>query len=181
MTLKKTVFSPFLSAFTLLELIMVLVMLSLLVTLAVPSFRAMIQNNQSLALTHSLVSALNIARSEAIKRSVSVSVCAASDASFTACGNNWNNGWLIFTNPNEDNAFTSSTEVLLKTEQVIGSTVSIITTPAIGIATYQATGFPLSTSNNLVFTITAVGCTGNNGNTITISTTGRILRQAIAC
>lgn len=177
MTLKT---HPSLAAFTLLELITVLTMLTILVTLAIPSFRAMIQNNQSTSVTNELVSALNLARSEAIKRGISVSVCAATDSTFSACGSNWNNGWLTFTNNNEDSNFTDSTEILLKAGQITGSGISITTTPVVGIATYQSTGFPLSTSN-LIFNISATGCTGNNANTITISPTGRIATSAAAC
>lgn len=182
MSLKLRTSSSSLAAFTLVEIIVVLIMLTILVTLAIPSFQSMIKNNQSVSLTNELVSALNLTRSEAIKRGLSVSICAASDSSLTTCGTNWENGWLIFTNPNEDNTYANNTnEVLLKVQQITDTNISITTTPSLGIVTYQSTGFPLAANNNLAFSVKAIGCTSNNASTITINPTGRIASTPTAC
>lgn len=181
MILKKRA-SLHLSAFTLLELIIGLIILSIVSMLAVPSFQAMIQNNQVLTTTNDLVNSLNMIRSEAIKRGVSVSLCAASDSTLSACGTNWKNGWLIFSNPNEDGVFANdANEILVKVKQITEPNVSISTTPTAGIVTYQPSGFPISTSSHFVFNISANGCTGNNASRITIMPTGRILTSAVAC
>jgi type IV fimbrial biogenesis protein FimT len=54
--------------FTLIELLITIVVLAVLLTLAAPSFRDVIQNNRVTAQANELVSALNLARSEAVKR-----------------------------------------------------------------------------------------------------------------
>lgn len=170
------------SAFTLLELLVVIVVLVILITLAVPSFQAILQNNRTISLANELVSALNLARSEAIKRGVSVSVCAAADSNFNACGSNWNNGWLVFTNPNEDANFdNNNTEILLRIEQIVGQGYVVYNTPSTGVATYTSTGFPLPATGNMVFNISATGCAGNNARRITITTTGRLITNPVAC
>lgn len=54
--------------FTLIELLVTIVVLAVLLTLAAPSFRDVIQNNRVTAQANELVSALNLARSEAVKQ-----------------------------------------------------------------------------------------------------------------
>ena len=53
--------------FTLVELLVTIVVLSILLGLAVPAFRSFMQNDQQWTQTSNLVVGLNIARSEAIK------------------------------------------------------------------------------------------------------------------
>jgi type IV fimbrial biogenesis protein FimT len=54
--------------FTLIELLITIVVLAVLLTLAAPSFRDVIQNNRVTAQANELVSALHLARAEAVKR-----------------------------------------------------------------------------------------------------------------
>ena len=169
-------------AFTLLELLAVIAVLVILMLLVVPSFQSIIQNNRTVSLSNELISALNFARSESIKRGVSVSLCAAADVNLNSCGSNWNNGWLVFVNPNEDAAFANNaTEILLRIQQILGQGYSVTTTPALGVATYTSSGFPLAATGNMVFNITATGCTGNNARSIRVTTTGRLNMTPVAC
>ncbi|NOY67755.1 MAG: prepilin-type N-terminal cleavage/methylation domain-containing protein [Gammaproteobacteria bacterium] len=69
------------SGFTLIEVMMVIVLGSIIITLAIPGFRSFIQNNRIVTQTNGLVTSLILARSEAIKRGTRVSVCASSDSS----------------------------------------------------------------------------------------------------
>ncbi len=85
--------------FTLIELMIVIAIASILMTLAVPSFSLMINNSKVTSTTNEFISSLNLARSEALKRSGNVSVC-KSNASYTACDTTaatfTTNGWLVF-------------------------------------------------------------------------------------
>ena len=91
--------------FTLIELMIVIAIAAILMTLAVPSFTLMINNSRVTSATNNFVSALNLARSEALKRSNNVSVC-KSNGSFTACDTSaatfTTNGWLVFSDCNGD-------------------------------------------------------------------------------
>lgn len=78
---------------TLIELMVTLAVLAIIVGIAVPSFNTMIQNNRSLALGEELASALNYARTEAVKRGARVSLCGSSDGS--ACDGGWTNNWIV--------------------------------------------------------------------------------------
>jgi type IV fimbrial biogenesis protein FimT len=81
---------------TLIELLIVIAISAILASLAAPSFSSFINNTtQSSAMTQ-LVSDLNRARGEAIKRNSRVLLCARNTAG-TDCvsGASWQSGWLI--------------------------------------------------------------------------------------
>ncbi len=95
------------SGFTLLELILTIALATIIITIGVPSFQEIIRNNRLTTQTNDLVMALNLARSEAIKRGTTVSICKSSNG--TQCNANgcsggagdsigWSEGWLIFVN-----------------------------------------------------------------------------------
>jgi type IV fimbrial biogenesis protein FimT len=74
--------------FTLLELMVTLAIAGILVATAIPSFTDSIISNRLTKYNNELVGALNLARSEAIKRNQQVIV--------RKTGANWENGWHVF-------------------------------------------------------------------------------------
>ncbi|MGJ7917899.1 GspH/FimT family pseudopilin [Massilia sp. LXY-6] len=74
--------------FTLIELLVVVVIVAILASLAAPSFSAMIANQRTRAAGTDLYAALTLARSEAIKRNLPVSLVPVSS-------DNWAAGWRI--------------------------------------------------------------------------------------
>lgn len=80
--------------FSLIELMVTLAVLLILVVVAIPSFQQTMVSIRSSALVDGLVSALNLTRSEAIKRNSDVRLCASSNG--TECkGNDWSVGWVV--------------------------------------------------------------------------------------
>lgn len=80
------------SGFTIVELLITIAVASILLSIAVPSFTAMTVNSRLTTQTHDLIAAVNLARSEAIKRNGSVSLCRVDMASATACDTS-NESW----------------------------------------------------------------------------------------
>jgi len=76
------------SGFTLIELMVSLAVASILLSFALPSFRSYIQDQRVRAGAESFFSALNLARSEAIKRNAAVTLAPRS-------GTDWSQGWKI--------------------------------------------------------------------------------------
>lgn len=86
------------------ELLVTLAVLTVLLAVAVPNFADLINNNRAADRTNEFVAALNLARSEAIKRGERITVCKCADpgAASPVCnaGAAWQAGWLIFSDGN---------------------------------------------------------------------------------
>jgi type IV fimbrial biogenesis protein FimT len=83
--------------FTLVELLITIVVLTILLAAGVPSFQAFIKNNRVTGQTNDLVSAIQLARSEALKRGTNAVVCASDDqATCTDDKDTWADGWIVF-------------------------------------------------------------------------------------
>lgn len=85
---------------TLMELLVTLSIAVIVMTVAVPGFSNLIAETRRVTAVNELVGALNMARSEAIKRGVRVTLCKtdAFDPSNPACvlSASWNGDWLLF-------------------------------------------------------------------------------------
>jgi type IV fimbrial biogenesis protein FimT len=84
------------SGFTLIELMITMAIVAILLTVGVPSLKTFMQGNQLIAATNELVSALHVARSEAIKLNKKVTVCASADGKKCANSKDWAQGWIVF-------------------------------------------------------------------------------------
>lgn len=71
------------SGFTMIELLITITVLAIVLAFAVPSFQTMVENNRVTSQANLLLSAVNLARTEAVKRGTLVSL-QAEPAGFTA-------------------------------------------------------------------------------------------------
>lgn len=88
--------------FTLVELLMVLSVMAVLVTFAVPSFSGMLNSSKLTAASNSLLSSIYLARSEAIKRGSRVALCKSVDGISCVPGGGWEQGWIVFHDSNNN-------------------------------------------------------------------------------
>ena len=86
------------SGFTLIEMIVTVSIVSILASIAAPSFSGMLERNKATAAANEMVSALLLARSEALKRRNNITVCTSVDQ--TSCAGNgekdFSKGWIVF-------------------------------------------------------------------------------------
>lgn len=120
------------NGFTLIELLIAVAVLGLLLTMGVPSMDGFIKNSQVKGQAYEFINTLNYARSEAIKRKERVVLCRSANptASSPTCGgaaNTWTTGWLIFTDPDDNDVYNSGTDILLKVGSNIPPNVNIRT------------------------------------------------------
>ena len=97
--------------FTLLELMVVLAIVAILTTLAVPSFTRLVQTNTISSNINNFMADLRYARSESIRRGGGVVMCRsdAPEAAPPECnitagpgGNGWISGWIVYLDANND-------------------------------------------------------------------------------
>ena len=114
------------NAYTYVEIMIVLVIVGILATIAIPSFRNLIITSKISAATSTLHNALMLARFEAIKRGRPVTICRSSnpDDVSPSCAAGainpeshlgWAEGWIIFVDVDLDLKFTSR-DVLIRVQ-----------------------------------------------------------------
>lgn len=96
---------------TLIELMVALAMAIILLAIGIPSFQAIEANNRAAANANGFVTALSLARMEAVSRGVPVALCPTTDGSSCGDETNWARGLLVFADPTSD-AAPSAADVL---------------------------------------------------------------------
>lgn len=94
--------------FTLIELIITLVIAAILVSMAIPNFISTISNNRLVTTTNEMLTAINLARSEAIKQGVQVTMRRNGGTS-----TRWEGGWNIFVDSDGNNTFNDDGDAAL--------------------------------------------------------------------
>ncbi|HEY3859805.1 MAG TPA: GspH/FimT family pseudopilin, partial [Gammaproteobacteria bacterium] len=80
--------------FTLIEALVTLAVASVLVSMAIPSFKTVIQNDRLVSQSTDLLGALTYARNLAITSTDNATVCVSTDLA-TCTGTDWAQGWIV--------------------------------------------------------------------------------------
>ena len=104
--------------------------MTILFAIALPAFSEFFNNTRRSSAISLLVSDLNQARAEAIKRNRRALLCVR-DAAGTACGTgtNWQNGWLVCSDDNNDDICDVGT--VIATRPALDSKLTLTGTAAV--------------------------------------------------
>jgi len=86
--------------FTLIELMIVVVIVGVIMLVAAPSYSTLIQRTRLKSFANEVVSSVYLARSEAIKRNATMTLCTSSDQETCTGGGQWEQGWVVL-DPND--------------------------------------------------------------------------------
>lgn len=152
--------------FTLVELMVALVVLAIVLGIAVPSFGNILQDSRTSTLASELQGALQLARSEAVKRRQRVVVCRRKpDESACQNGTDWAGGWLVQ---------QTGGDVIKVWDSVQGLA---IVGPNAGVS-FRSNGMASSASD---FSLTPSGCSAQQKREIAVSVTGSSTLSKAAC
>lgn len=115
------------AGFTLLELMVGVAVAGILLTVGIPSFSSSAKQNQAATDASNLLTVLTLARSEAITRDRTVTLCISSDGSScdTASDASWTEGYLLYYTPAGSTTLTAlKTEVPFSKGSSIGASTS---------------------------------------------------------
>lgn len=172
------------TGFTLVELIVTLTIAGILIALAAPAMKTFIQNQRLTSQANDLIADINTARSEAIKRGSSVSVCSSTSLTGCSASTQWETGRIVFLDSDGD-ATVDSGDTIVRAGQAlegsnntlrpVGSSTTAITFSNTGMTT-------LDTGTEIAMRL----CDGrgqNSGVTVYVNFTGRtrIDRTVISC
>lgn len=153
--------------FTLLELLFTITVAAVILSFGVPGFMGFIDNNRAVTHTNDLVTALNLARSEATRRGTPVLLCSSSDGSTCGGSNDWSGGWIVR---------STGGEVLRSwPERSGGAGVLTADVPQIQ---FQARG---SVAAGTVFQVRLPDCSANHGRDVSVNAAGRISVARVVC
>ncbi|BCO31640.1 type IV pilin [Thiohalobacter sp. COW1] len=162
--------------FTLIELMITLALAAIILTLGVPSFTETIRTNRVATQVNELVTALNLARSEAIKRATAVTVCASADQATCSGSNDWRTGWIVVTDDNTNTTGSPSENTVVR---VWGALKGVANDDwGADYVRYQSTGI---TNVSTTLTHEISGCSGNQAREIEINAAGRIDVTEMSC
>lgn len=144
------------TGFTLLELMVTLLVAGIVLGIGVPNFMEFQRNNAMIAAANDMISGLYLARTEAVKRQVPVTLCASPDPLIAApiCGMGGNGGYIVFVDennngvigdPTDGNAIVDAGEVVLLQRAAPGGAINIFGNGGQYIA-YGTNGFLVQTA-----------------------------------
>ncbi|HEY0661789.1 MAG TPA: GspH/FimT family pseudopilin [Lysobacter sp.] len=176
--------------FTLVELMVTLAVAAILLALATPSLAELLRRNRIAAANNELVTALNVARAEALRRGRPVTVCASADQRSCAASTNWATGWVVFEDSvnagapagpaaraaDYDNRMISVSPAAAADFSLTGADQWYRYAPT-GSLSWNTVGGGSERS----FLLRNSTCTGNQARRITVNRIGRIRSAAEAC
>lgn len=152
--------------FTLIELMVTVAVLAIVLSIAIPSFNGILLNSRITTVVNELRTAVQLARSEAVKRKKTIVLCRA-HADFSKCadsGTDWRAGWLMMYGNEVLKIWETSPGI-----EVNGSGSKI---------EFLGTGMP---RDSYTFKVNAQGCSNAVQHIIEINNIGSIKSRKSSC
>ncbi len=159
---------------TIIEVLVVVAIISIMAIVGIPSLQDFIRRARISSQAHEFVGTLSYARSEAIKRGQRVTVCKSADGETCATTGNWDQGWIVFVDANNNNT-RQTDEELLRVRGPLDERISLIGNT--NVATYIS--FLNNGGATQLGTITL--CVHGRGVEIFLIRTGRVRTEAVTC
>ncbi|MDH3451792.1 MAG: GspH/FimT family pseudopilin [Gammaproteobacteria bacterium] len=166
------------TGFTLVELIIALGLAAVLLGIGVPAFTDFIRNNRMIGVTNELVTALQFARSEAVKRNNNVTICISTDGATCTGGALWESGWIVFDDVNA-NAVVDGAQIVRSHAAIGGGNTVRVTAGNVGsFVSFNGNGFPRNVAG-VILTATfsvcdARGAVAGVARTVQVGASGRV-------
>ena len=156
--------------FSLMELMFGVAVLAVLLGLAVPPFISVMRNNRVISQNNEFIAALNYARSEAIRRNESVTLCSSTNGTGCAAATTWGTGWITFVDLNASGTLDGS-EVVMQVSPPVISGFTLNSTTLQNVR-FLGNGMLGSTAGS--FALQKTGCVGLYARTTSVAITGRV-------
>lgn len=169
--------------YTMIEMLIVVALLGILIALALPDLSDTVESANTNSQIKVMLTTLNLARSEAIKRGDNVAICASDDGA-DCDADTWSDGWIIFHDANGDaNGDTGSIDVgdtVIRVYDSLGADSTMTFT--VDLFEYNSLGFS-DTGGTQTFLLCPASGNANNARSIVVGPSGRGRRveDGLAC
>ena len=186
--------------FTLIEVLVVITISAILLAVGVPMFQSSIASMRASEGANSMVASLELARTEALRRGTTVSLCRVTNTNPTACdgatsGNfaagDWAAGWMVFADVggSAQGVFDNGTDERIQLQGPVstgaGPRAEILNTAgAVNVITFRPDGLRVTGGAQLNFRIAypqAAQGTGISCRSVAIDISGRTSTTRITC
>jgi len=170
--------------FTMIELLVVVAIAAIVATIGIPALQGTLRDFRQKSALSLLVSDLNQARGEAIKRNSRVLLCVR-DAAGTACSvsTNWLSGWLACIDSNNDGACDAATAsspnpFIVRPALDASLTLTVTDAASVSLSNIRLNANSSQGAGSSAVTLTLGGTwSGATARTVTVAGTGNISRQ----
>jgi len=156
------------TGFTLLELIVTVAVGGVILAIGLPSFVNLVKSNRLTTQTNSVLTALHLARNEAVNRGHNIRVLTISG------DEDWAAGWQVRLDVNNDGVTDAEDTVLRSFDAIEDATLVGV----VDNVTYQSSGF-VDAVNSI--TLTAYECTGEDIRVIDVKLSGLVSSTKQIC
>jgi type IV fimbrial biogenesis protein FimT len=154
---------------------------AILCALAAPSFREYTRETRATTAHNDLVTAFNFARSEALRRSTPVAVCASTDATTCSEGADWSDGWLAFTDSTGTAGVLDSDDEVVQSWTGYSPDLVVDGKDKLADVRYLATGMLDTSKPPPSLTLYMKGCTGKKKRIVSVSIPGSVSSSMTDC
>jgi prepilin-type N-terminal cleavage/methylation domain-containing protein len=129
--------------FTIYELLITMLLIGIILSIGVPSMSGFMQNSRITGTANDLHSSFQLARSEAARSKENIMICASANSmdAEPVCGGNFNDGWIIFVDLNDDQArAVGGEENVLRAHPQAPDGINITTNGGASYFAYAPTG-----------------------------------------
>ena len=163
--------------FTLIELLVSIAIVAMMVRLAVPSYQFIINSSRISGELNGLLTTFQFARTEAIRRGLSVTTCSSANRSSCAGSNNWKTGWLVFVDMN-NNASLDTGDTILRQQAALASADTVVADNSVSTVRFNregiAAGLP---ADPVTFTFTPPSNASSQKRCLAVGVAGRMVPQ----
>jgi type IV fimbrial biogenesis protein FimT len=169
--------------FTLVEMLVALCIVAVLLSLAAPSFSRVLGSVHLSMTTNAFLSGLRVARSEAFKRASHVVVCKSVNGTACSDSGGWEQGWIIFHDPNGNGVLDTDETLIQRGETSGGELVLTGNQPVARVISFVGNGGSRTVSGGLLagtLTLCQRSDGPGPGRQIVIASGGRVRVQQVA-
>lgn len=176
---------PISKGFTLIELMVTISIGAILLMVAVPSYQTFVSSSRMTAQSNDFLSALQLARSEAVKRGTLVSLCKSSNGTACTVAGTWAQGWIVFVDGSVAGIVDGTDAIIRVFPAISGNSTLVGSANIANFISYQSSGSTsLAAGSNEIASLCPSAPARVTGRDIQITASGRARVQnppAAAC